>query len=297
METTVRELRPLGNTDIQLFAIALGGMPMSLSNRPPESQAIATIHKALDLGVNLIDTADAYCQDESDKHHNETLIHKALEQYAGDTSQVLVATKGGLMRPNGSWTRNGNPQHLRETIRASYEALGGHQPIDLWQYHSPDPEYTIADSLTPAKEAVQAGLIRFVGVSNFSVEQIKQAREVVEIVSVQNQYNLWHRQPETDGVLEYCEAEGLTFLPWSPLGGSRRVNELKTVKAIADLAHQKGVSVYTLVLAWMLAKSQCILPIPGASKPDSIEDSVRATQIKLTDAEFSTIDEATTASP
>ncbi|MGV0025680.1 aldo/keto reductase [Phormidesmis priestleyi] len=293
METTVRETRQLGKTETRLFAIALGGMPMSLSSRPPESQGVATIHKALDLGVNLIDTADAYCQDESDKHHNEKLIHKALEQYSGDTSHVLVATKGGLMRPNGSWTRNGSPQHLRETIRASYEALGGEKPIDLWQYHAPDPEYTIADSLTPAKEAVQAGLIRFVGVSNFSVEQIKQAREVVEIVSVQNQYNPWHRQPETDGVLEYCEAEGLTFLPWSPLGGSRRVSELKNVKAIADLAHQKGVSVYALVLAWLLAKSPCILPIPGASKPESIEDSVRSAQVKLTDAEFRTIDQAT----
>lgn len=296
METTVRETRQLGKTDIRLFAIALGGMPMSLSSRPPESQAIATIHKALDLGVNLIDTADAYCQDESDKHHNEKLICKALEQYSGDTSHVMVATKGGLMRPNGSWTRNGNPQHLRETIQASYEALGGEKPIDLWQYHAPDLEYSIADSLTPAKEAVQAGLIRFVGVSNFSVEQIKQARQVVEIVSVQNQYNPWHRQPETDGVLEYCEAEGLTFLPWSPLGGSRRVSELKNVNAIADLSQQKGVSVYTLVLAWLLAKSPCILPIPGASKPESIEDSVRAVQVKLSEAEFRTIDQATMTS-
>jgi aryl-alcohol dehydrogenase-like predicted oxidoreductase len=296
METTVGELRSLGKTETRLFAIALGGMPMSLSSRPSESQAIATIHKALDLGVNLIDTADAYCRDESDKHHNEKLIHQALQQYSGDTSQVLVATKGGLMRPDGSWTRNGNPQHLRETIRESYEALGGEKPIDLWQYHAPDPEYKISDSLTPAREAVRSGLIRWVGVSNFSVEQIKQAREVVEVVSVQNQYNLWHRQPETDGVLEYCEAEGLTFLPWSPLGGSRRVSELKNMTAISDLAHQKGVSIYALVLAWMLAKSPCILPIPGARKPESIEDSVRSTQVKLTQAEFRAIDQATPAS-
>jgi aryl-alcohol dehydrogenase-like predicted oxidoreductase len=127
------ETKTLGHTDLIVSAIGLGGMPMSLSSRPPEAQAIATIHRALDLGVTLIDTADSYCQDESDKHHNERLISKALQQYNGDTSQVVIATKGGLMRPHGSWTRNGSPKHLRETIRASFEALGGKQPIDLWQ--------------------------------------------------------------------------------------------------------------------------------------------------------------------
>lgn len=285
-------MRPLGQTEIMLSPIALGAMPLSLSDRPVESQAIATIHKALDLGVNLIDTSDAYCKDESDKHHNERLIHKALQQYSGDTSRVLVATKGGLMRPNGAWTQNGNPQHLRKTIRESYAALGGQKPIDLWQYHSPDTNYSIKDSLTPAKEAIAEGLIRFVGVSNFSVEQIKRAREVVEIVSVQNQYNPWHRQPESDGVLEYCQTEGLTFLPWSPLGGSRRVKELSKVAAIANLAHEKQVSVYALVLAWMLA-NPCIVPIPGATKPESIADSVTAAQVTLTDQDVESIDQAT----
>ena len=262
---------------------------MSLSSRPLESQSISVIHRALDLGVTLIDTADSYCQDESDKHHNEKLIAKALAQYSGDTSKVIVATKGGLMRPQGSWTRNGNPHHLRKTIRESFEALGGQKPIDLWQYHSPDPDYSIAESLAPAKEAVAAGIIRFVGVSNFSVEQIKRARDTVEIVSVQNQYNPWYRQPESDGVLEYCESEKLTFFPWSPLGGSRRVSRLQEMPAIANLAREKNVSVYCLVLAWLMAKSPCVLPIPGASKISSIEDSVRAIDLKLTDAELQQI--------
>ncbi|WP_068819034.1 aldo/keto reductase [Phormidesmis priestleyi] len=296
METKNRVSQPtmrrLGQTDISLTAIALGGMPMSISGRPAESQSIATIHKALDLGVNLIDTSDAYCLDESDKHHNERLIHKAIQQYEGDTSQILVATKGGLMRPNGSWTQNGSPDHLRKAIRESHAALGGQEPIALWQYHSPDPNYSIKDSLTPAKEAVAEGLIRFVGVSNFSVEQIKRAREVVEIVSVQNQYNPWHRQPESDGVLDYCQAEGLTFLPWSPLGGSRRVKELSNVAAIAQLAQDKQISVYALVLAWMLT-NPCIVPIPGATKPESIADSMTAAQVTLTDEDIAAIDRAT----
>jgi pyridoxine 4-dehydrogenase len=286
------ETKELGHTGVKISAIALGGMPMSLSSRPPESESIKVIHRALDLGVTLIDTADSYCKDESDKHHNERLIGKALSSYSGDKSNVIVATKGGLMRPNGSWTRNGNPDHLRETIRISFEALGG-KPIDVWQYHAPDTAYTIEASLKPAKEAVEQGMIRFVGVSNFSVEQIKRARDVVEIVSVQNQYNPWNRQPELDGVLEYCEKEKLTFLPWSPLGGSRRVGKLEDIDAIAQLAQEKGVSVYNIVLAWLRAKSPAIVPIPGASKVSSIEDSVRAVDVKLSDQEVAKIDRAT----
>lgn len=287
------ETQQLGNTDLQVSVIGLGGMPLSLSSRPTEEQAIAVIHTALDYGVTLIDTADSYCRDESDKHHNERLIHKALQQYSGETHGIVVATKGGLMRPNGSWTRNGHPDHLRETIRVSFEALGGEKPIDVWQYHAPDPDYTIEASLAPAKAAVDQGLIRFVGVSNFSVEQIKRARDVVNIVSVQNQYNPWHRQPEFDGVLEYCEREGLTFLPWSPLGGSRRVSQLPEIRAIAQLAEAKGVSVYCIVLSWLRAKSPCIIPIPGASKVTSIQDSLQAAQVNLTEAEVRQVDQVT----
>jgi len=287
------ETKQLGKSGVYVSAIALGGMPMSLSSRPPESESLQVIHRALDLGVTFIDTADSYCKDESDKHHNEKLIHKALQTYNGDASNVVVATKGGLMRPNGSWTRNGNPEHLRKTIRESFEALGGEKPIDVWQYHSPDPDYTIEEALKPAKEAVKSGLIRFVGVSNFSVEQIKRSQDVVEIVSVQNQYSPWYRQPEKDGVLKYCEQQQLTFLPWSPFGGSRRHSDLQDIKAIAQLAKQKGVSVYCIVLAWLRSKSPCILPIPGASKVSSIEDSVRAVDVKLSDEEVQRIDRET----
>ncbi len=287
------ETKQLGKTGVSVSVIGLGGMPMSIYNRPPESQSIAVIHRALDLGITFIDTADSYCQDESDKHHNERLIHKALTSYKGDISHVIVATKGGLMRPNSSWTRNGSPEHLRQTIRASFEALGGKKPIDIWQYHAPDSNYTIEESLAPAKEAVADGLIRFVGVSNFSVEQIKRSRDVVDIISVQNQYSPWQRQPETDGVLKYCEQEKLTFLPWSPFGGSRRHSDLQDIPAIAQLAKEKGVSVYNIVLAWLRSKSPCILPIPGASKTSSIEDSVHAIDVKLSEAEVERINQAT----
>ncbi len=290
VELQAVEQTRLGRTDTLISAVGLGAMPMSLSTRPSEEQSVGVIHRALDLGVRLIDTADSYCRDEPDKHHNEKLIRKALESYAGDTSSVVVATKGGLMRPGGDWTRNGNPDHLRRTIRESFEALGGQKPIDLWQYHAPDPAYSIEASLKPAQEAQAAGLIRHIGVSNFSVEMIEQARTVVEIVSVQNQYSPWSRGPESDGVLRYCEREQITFLPWSPLGGSRRVKRLEEFPVLVKLAEAKGTSVYSLVLAWLRSKSPVVVPIPGASKVSSIEDSVASLKVLLTAAEVAEID-------
>lgn len=281
----------LGKTRTKISAIGLGGMPLSLKGRPSEDEAIAVIHRALELGVTLIDTADSYCLDESDKHHNEKLIARALKDTdKGNLPKVCVATKGGLMRPRGDWTCNGDPNHLRRTIRESFQALGGEKPIPLWQFHAPDENYPVEVSMKAVKEAVDEGYIRFVGVSNFSVEEIKKARAVVEVVSVQNQYNPWHRKPERDGVLEYCEREGLTFFPWSPLGGSSRVRQLSKVPALAELASEKNVSVYQLILAWLRAKSPCIVPIPGASRIQSIEDSVQSLALSLTSQEVVLID-------
>lgn len=280
----------LGKTRTKISAIGLGGMPLSLKGRPSEAEAIAVIHRALELGVTLIDTADSYCIDESDKHHNERLIAKALQSYSGNTDKIYIATKGGLMRPRGDWTCNGDPNHLRRTIRESFQALGGEKPIPLWQFHAPDENYPVEVSMKAVKEAVDEGYIRFVGVSNFSVEEIKKARSVVEVVSVQNQYNPWHRKPERDGVLEYCEREGLTFFPWSPLGGSSRVRQLSKVPALAELASEKNVSVYQLILAWLRAKSPCIVPIPGASRIQSIEDSVASLELHLSSHEMKKVD-------
>lgn len=282
--------RELGKTKIMISAIGLGAMPLSLENRPPEAQAIEVIHRALDLGVTLIDTADSYCIDERDKHHNERLIAKALAAYGKDTADVIVATKGGLMRPNGDWVTNGDPKHIKKTIHESYHALGGQKPIPLWQLHAPDPKFDISETLKPVREAVHEGLIRFVGLSNVDVRQVTRAREIVEIVSVQNHYNLWNRAPEKDGVLKYCETNGLTFLPWSPLGGWSRYEKVPDLEDVAGIARDKNASPYQVVLAWMLAKSPSIVPIPGASRVTSIEDSVRAADLQLTPEDLHRID-------
>ena len=280
---------PLGNTPLDVSAIGFGAMHFSMANRPPEAQSLDVLHRVLDLGVTFIDTADAYCRDEADKHHNERFIRKALATYPGDTSRIVVATKGGCMRPGGSWTSNGNPDHLRRTIRESHAAFGGDRPITLWQHHAPDPNYPVKVSL----EAVREGLIRFVGVSNYSVEQIKRAREVVEVVSVQNQYSPWHRRPEHDGVLAFCEEEGLTFLPWSPLGGSGRAKRLGQIDALATLARAKDISPQRLVIAWLMARSPCILPIPGSSRRANAEDLLAAVDVSLTEDEVRRVDNST----
>lgn len=283
----------LGNTGLEVSAIGFGAMYFSMAGSPSEAQGIDVLHRALDLGVTLIDTADAYCHNEEDKHHNERFLRIALSTYTGDTSHVVVATKGGCMRPGGNWAINGNPDHLRQTIRESHAALGGDRPIALWQHHMIDPNYPIEISLAPVREAVHDGLIRFVGVSNYRLEQIKRARDVIDVVSVQNQYSPWRRWPEYSGVLDYCEQEGLTFLPSSPLGGSSRAKKLNQIEGLATLAQEKSISPQRLVLAWMMTRSPCILPIPGSSNLANTEDILAAVDVALTEEEMRRIDEAT----
>lgn len=276
----------LDDTGVTVSRIGLGAMPLSLEDRPDERDAIEVIHHALDLGVTFIDTADSYCIDQSDFHHNERLIARALDEYPGATDDIIVATKGGLTRPEGRWVPDGDPVRLRTTIRKSWEALGGDEPIDLWQFHAPDPDYSIEASLKPAAEAVEEGLIRRIGVSNFDVGQIEQAREVVDVVSVQNQWNPWHREPERNRVLEYCDNEQLTFIPWSPFGGGKRAKHLHEVDILEDLATDLATSPYRITLAWMMAESPMALPIPGATRKESITDSVEAADLELSDDEL-----------
>ncbi len=283
----------LGPTGVEVSAVGFGAMHLSLEGRPLESESLAIVHRALDLGVTLIDTADAYCRDEGDKHHNERLLCQALDSWSGDASGVVVATKGGCIRPAGAWQTRSDTRYLRRTIRKSHKALGGERPIELWQHHAPDPRVRLEDSLTVVRQAVEEGRIRHVGVSNYSLEQIERARAVVAVVSVQNQYSPWHRQPETDGVLEYCEREGLAFLPWSPLGGSHRAKRLAEYGDLAALSQEKGVSPQRLVLAWLRAKSPCVLPIPGASRVESLEDSLASADLELSAEEVGRIDRAT----
>jgi aryl-alcohol dehydrogenase-like predicted oxidoreductase len=278
-------MRKLG--DAEVFPIGLGGMPMSLAGRPPEERSIRTIHAALDAGVTLIDTADAYSADDKDFGHNERLIAKALE---GRRDGVLVATKGGHTRvPGGGWELDGRPEYLKRACERSLKALDTDR-IDLYQYHRPDPTVPYEESIGALKELQDEGKIRWVGISNANVEQIELTRSIVDLVAVQNQLSLEYPFPLEKGEVELCERHGIAFLPWSPLGGISKASEASgahdPVRGAAD-AH--GVSPQQVVLAWLLALSPVMIPIPGASRPESIADSARAVELELSHEELQAI--------
>ncbi|HEY3555950.1 MAG TPA: aldo/keto reductase [Kribbella sp.] len=291
MATDTHKTRAIG--DVQVSAIGLGGMPMSIEGRPDEARSIATIHAALDAGITLIDTADAYHLTATDDGHNETLIAKALASYGGDTSNVLVATKGGHLRPgDGSWTQDGSPKHLAEAAEASLKRLGV-EAIGLYQFHRPDPKVPYADSIGAIRDLLDAGKIRMAGISNANPAQIREAQEILggRLVSVQNQFSPAFRSSEPE--LELCDELGIAFLPWSPLGGISRAGDLGSKHpAFHELAAELGVSPQRLTLAWMLAKSPYVIPIPGSSRPETIRDSYAAIDLKLTPAQVATLDAA-----
>ena len=268
-------------------AIGLGGMPMSIEGRPDADRSIATIHAALDAGVTLIDTADAYHLHAGEVGHNEELIARALASYGGDTSEVLVATKGGHLRPgDGSWTQNGRPEYLKEAAKASLSRLGV-EAIGLYQFHRPDPQVPYADSIGAIRELLDDGVIQLAGISNASVAQIDQANQILggRLVSVQNQFSPAFRSTLPE--LEHCAELGIAFLPWSPLGGIRNAGDLgQRHDGVAQVAADHGVSPQQVALAWELALAPIVIPIPGASRPASIQDSVRATELTLTAAEI-----------
>jgi aryl-alcohol dehydrogenase-like predicted oxidoreductase len=269
--------------DVQVSAIGLGGMPMSIEGRPDEGRSIRTIHAALDAGVTFFDTADAYHIGADEVGHNESLFAKALATYGGDTSDVLVATKGGHLRPgDGSWTLDSSPDYLKQACEASLKRLGVDQ-IGLYQHHRPDPKVPYADAIGAIRDLLDAGKIRMAGISNADPEQIRQAQEILggRLVSVQNQFSPAFRSSEPE--LELCDQLGIAFLPWSPLGGIGRAGELGGQgAAFAAVAKRYGVSPQRVCLAWELAKSPVVVPIPGASRPESIQDSAQAPELELT---------------
>ena len=283
---TTMPTRRLGG--LQVSAIGLGEMPLSLAGRPDEAQAVRTIHAALDAGVTLIDTADAYCRDDSDFGHGEHLVARALAAWNGDRDRVLVATKGGHTRPGGAWELDGRPEYLRQACEASLKRLGV-EAIGLYQFHRPDPRVPFIESVGALAELRAAGKIRLVGLSNVSIDQIRQARELVEVASVQNEFSPRFRRSE--GELAWCAANRIAFLPWSPLGGIGRGRDLGgRHRAFAEVADAHGVSPQQVALAWELAKGPVVIPIPGSSRPETILDSVAAASLRLGADELARLD-------
>lgn len=278
-------------------AIGLGAMPLSIEHRPDEARAMATVHAALDAGVTLIDTADSYHWHADEVGHNEQLIARALARYGGDTSGVLVATKGGRGRPgDGSWTVDATPEHLKRAAEASAKRLGV-DSIGLYQLHKPDPAVPWAESVGALRELLDAGTIRAAGISNVTTAQIRQAHQILGdgLGSVQNQYSPAVRDSEPE--LRLSTRLGLAFLPWSPLGGIRRSSldgpsgPTSASTAFHRIADDRGVSPQQVALAWLLARSPAVIPVPGASRPASVTDSARATDVELSTEELALLEE------
>ncbi|WP_306328599.1 aldo/keto reductase [Streptomyces venezuelae] len=290
--------RALG--DLRVGAIGLGAMPLSIEGHPDETRALATVHAALDAGVTLFDTADSYHPPGGEPGANELLVARALAAYGGRgrTQDVLVATKAGRGRTaDGSWTVDGRPEHLRRAAEASARRLGV-DAIGLYQLHKPDPAVPYAESLGAIRELLDAGTIRLAGISNVDTDRIRLAREILgeRLVSVQNRYSPADRGSEPE--LRLCAELGLAFLPWSPLGGIAR-SSLDGPSALeADpkygafhrVARAHGVSPQRVALAWLLTRSDTVLPIPGASRPESIRDSAAAGSLRLAEEEIAALD-------
>jgi aryl-alcohol dehydrogenase-like predicted oxidoreductase len=281
--------RSLGPSGLAVSAIGLGGMYLSIDGRPSETDAVRTVHAALDAGVTFIDTADVYCLDDRDIGHNERLIARALREKPG--AKAVVATKGGLERPRGSWTRNGRPAHLRAACEESLLALGVAR-IDVYQLHAPDPDVSLEDSVGELSRLRGEGKIAHIGLSNVSALELDRARAIVPIVSVQNRWNPRHRDPERDGVLARCTELGIAFFPYSPFGGAGGAKTLAGIGTVAKEARTRGVSAHRLVLAWMLAKSPVVIPIPGARRSASVVDSASAADLVLSTEDVVAVERA-----
>jgi aryl-alcohol dehydrogenase-like predicted oxidoreductase len=282
--------RALGPTGLKVHPVGLGGMQMSLAGRPPEEQSIETIHAAIDAGVDFIDTADVYCIDQDDIGHNERLIAKALRAHPRG-SEVVVATKGGLQRPKGAWTRNGTRRHLLAACEASCKALGVEQ-ITLYQLHAVDEMVPLTESLGALADLQKEGKIRHIGLSNVTLSQLEAARKMVQVVSVQNKCSPFDRRAWQQGIVQYCEREGIAFLPWGPIGGSRGKESTATDPVLCAVGQRHGVSPFRVALAWLLARSPAMIVIPGASKPRNAVDCANAMHLELTPQDMAQLDAA-----
>ncbi|HYR22744.1 MAG TPA: aldo/keto reductase [Chthoniobacterales bacterium] len=261
------EVNRLGFGAMRITGEGVWGWP------PDRGNALKVLKRAVELGVNLIDTADAYGPETS-----ELLIAEALHPYP---KGLIVATKGGLTRPGpGDWEPNGRPDYLKGCVDRSLKRLRLDR-IDLYQLHRIDPKVPAEESLGALKEMQSAGKIRHVGLSEVSPAEIERARKVLPIMSIQNRYNIADRK--WDKAIDYCEKENLGFLPWFPVGGGRGIKSGAALDAVAK-AH--GVSVYQVALAWLLQRSPVMLPIPGTSNIKHLEDNVAAAKLTLTPEEW-----------
>ncbi len=266
--------------DLTVSRLGFGGMritgPGVWGEPPDRERARRALLRAIELGVTFIDTADSY-----GPHVSENLIAETLYPYP---EGLVIATKGGLVRPGpGRWQPDGRPEHLREACEGSLRRLRLDQ-IPLYQFHRPDPRVPIAESVGALAAMKEAGKIRHIGVSNVTASQLREAQRVTRVVSVQNRYNAADRSSES--MVDLCEREQLAFLPWAP------IQEAGNNPAVADAAKNHDATLRQIVLAWLLARSPAMLPIPGTGSAEHVEENVAAASIVLSPDEVSAISRA-----
>jgi aryl-alcohol dehydrogenase-like predicted oxidoreductase len=265
--------------DITVNRLGFGAMritgPGILGDPPDREQAKAVLRRAVELGINFIDTADSY-----GPHVSENLIAEALYPYPDD---LVVATKGGLERPGpDQWSPNGRPEHLREACEGSLRRLRLDE-IALYQLHRPDPGVPLEESVGALAELKEEGKIRHVGLCNVTEDDVRTAQRVTPIVSVQNRYNVGDRR--SDALVDLCELESMAFLPWAPL------KEIETVPVVFTIAEERGVTPTQVALAWLLRRSPAMLPIPGTGTVAHLEENVAAAGLDLSPREVAAIGE------
>jgi aryl-alcohol dehydrogenase-like predicted oxidoreductase/predicted kinase len=270
--------------------IALGCMRLSTDGDRDDGRSMVVLHAGLDAGVTLLDTADAYCWDDRERGHNERLIAQALSTWRGDRSGVRVATKGGIVRPDGRWETDGRAKHLTAACEDSCRALGVER-IDLYQLHAPDPRTPLATSVRALAALKRDGRIGAIGLSNVTVGQIEAARRITEIDSIQVELSVWQDAALLSGVVEYCARNQLTLLAHRPLGGRRSTSRTMADPALTAVAARHGATPFEIALAWLTDLSPVIVPLPGVTRVETALSSARAQRLELTDEDRRVLDD------
>ena len=268
--------------------LGLGCMRLSTGRDRDDERAVAVIRAALNAGITLVDTANSYCLDESDRGHNERLIARAIAEWGGNRSTITVATKGGMRRPGGEWVPDGRARHLRESCEASRRALG-QDTIDLYQLHVVDPKTPLATSVRALDKLKEDGWIRDVGLCNVTVSQIREAQAIVPIASVQVSLGPLDNENLRNGVAEYCRDNGILLVAHRPLGGDRRKSLARDV-VLRTAADRHGATPEEVALAWLLTFGERVVPLPGATRLESVQSIARAAGIRLTDEDRAALD-------
>lgn len=272
MVAAVMRMRRLGPEGPQVSVVGLGGMLLSIAGRPPEDQSVRVVQSALDYGVTLFDTSDAYCLDDQELGHNEKLITRALE---GNRADVTVMTTVGLRRPGGAWTVDSSPEHIVECVERSLKSQGV-DALDVACLYAPDSRVPYEESVGVLSRLKEEGKVKQIGVCNVDAPLLKRADAVTTIQVVQNRWHPQAREIEKNGVLEYCTQNGKAFVSYAPFGGTLGAPTLTTLGKLSDQARRRRLSPYQLVLAWMTNKSPVTFVVPGARRSESIEDSAGA---------------------